>query len=445
MEGFTFSTADITDALLNRFVVIIGDSNQRCIYKDIVLLLQTDRYLTEKELRTKGERSFMQDELVEGGSMEKMSNGINYREVRQYRTDFHLVRFYFVTRCYNVYVESILKDLQQAPLPDIVIMNSCLWDITRYGIKSIPQYKENLVTLFERFIMCLPPKCLIIWNTTLPISSSAKSGFLVPEVEFRASRLRIDIIEANYYAQKVASRFGFDVLDLHFYLRQNLNMRADDGIHWDKKAHRAISNLILTHIFEAWRISIPRKQVTFASYGSTHARNGYYQQLPRDKENQLTPPHPRLRAKMRQQQPPQPLPQPSQQYAKDRQQQQLQCPQPETVETPFQEWVDEWQPLLPPLLQLQPVLLQPVQMQPVQMQPLQYVDYTADPAVTNNLQFEVGNMAFQNMQVYNPLVWQPYEQSYPIGSEPGHPRTRYQPYKHRRHDPSASSRHRNGH
>lgn len=256
-----------------------------------------------------------------------------------------------------------------------------------------------------------------------------------------------------YFIFQVASRFGFDVLDLHFYLRQHLNMRADDGIHWDKKAHRAISNLILTHIFEAWRISIPRKQVTFASYGSTHARNGYYQQLTKDKENQLSLPQPRLQAKIRQQQPllPQPLPS-QQQYGKDRQQQQLQLPQPEKVglETPFQQWVDEWQPLLPPLLQLhpvqlQPMQLQPVQLQPVQLQPLQYTDYTVDPAVSNNFEFEVGSMTFGNMQGYNPLVWQPYEQSCSIGSEPGHSRTRYQPYKHRRHDPSASRRYKNGH
>ena len=79
----------------------------------------------------KGENSFSNDELIEGGRRGRMYNGVNYREVRQYQTDFHLIRFYFVTRAYNTYIESILTDLCEDPKPDVVIMNSCLWDISR--------------------------------------------------------------------------------------------------------------------------------------------------------------------------------------------------------------------------------------------------------------------------------------------------------------------------
>ena len=63
----------------------------------------------------------------------EMSNGVHYREIRQYQTDYHLARFYFVTRCYNSYMESILSDLSKEPKPDVVILNSCLWDISRYN------------------------------------------------------------------------------------------------------------------------------------------------------------------------------------------------------------------------------------------------------------------------------------------------------------------------
>lgn len=74
--------------------------------------------------------------MIAGGrkSKEGLNNGIRYHEVRQYQTDFFLIRFYFVTRCYNAYVESIMKDLQMEPRPDLLIMNSCLWDITRFVI-----------------------------------------------------------------------------------------------------------------------------------------------------------------------------------------------------------------------------------------------------------------------------------------------------------------------
>ena len=81
-----------------------------------------------------GEMTFEKDELIEGGRKGVMVNGVNYREVRQYKTNSHLIRFYFTTRCYNTYMESVLADLKQNPQPDVVFMNSCLWDISRYGI-----------------------------------------------------------------------------------------------------------------------------------------------------------------------------------------------------------------------------------------------------------------------------------------------------------------------
>ena len=36
--------------------------------------------------------SFKDDILIEGGRKEEMNNGINYREVRQYKTDYHIIR-----------------------------------------------------------------------------------------------------------------------------------------------------------------------------------------------------------------------------------------------------------------------------------------------------------------------------------------------------------------
>lgn len=69
---------------------------------------------------------------MEGGQLDKLHNGTRYREVRQYRTGHHLVRFYFLTRIYSDYLESILADFQAGPQPDLVIINSCIWDVSRY-------------------------------------------------------------------------------------------------------------------------------------------------------------------------------------------------------------------------------------------------------------------------------------------------------------------------
>jgi len=76
-----------------------------------------------------------------------MTNGKDYREVRQYVSPQHLIRFYFVTRVYNGYVETIFADFYKSLKPDIVIVNSCLWDISRFvTIVLIPTYNIYSVT-----------------------------------------------------------------------------------------------------------------------------------------------------------------------------------------------------------------------------------------------------------------------------------------------------------
>lgn len=75
--------------------------------------------------------SFEQDRLVEGGSLRPMNNGTGYQEVRQYQSDHHLVRFYFLTKIYSSYLQSVFNDFHSGLKPDVVIVNSCVWDISR--------------------------------------------------------------------------------------------------------------------------------------------------------------------------------------------------------------------------------------------------------------------------------------------------------------------------
>lgn len=82
-----------------------------------------------------GELSFEQDQLVAGGQLGELHNGTQYREVRQFcsGSGHHLVRFYFLTRVYSEYLEGVLEELTYGPAPDLVIINSCLWDLSRLG------------------------------------------------------------------------------------------------------------------------------------------------------------------------------------------------------------------------------------------------------------------------------------------------------------------------
>ncbi|XP_061566168.1 PC-esterase domain-containing protein 1A [Cololabis saira] len=242
--------------LHNKFVVVLGDSIQRSAYKDLVLLLQRDKYLSLRQLRTKGEMSFEQDCLVEGGCLSEMNNGTSYREVRQFQTDHHLVRFYFVTRVFSRYMQSIIEDFRHGLKPDVVIVSSCVWDISRYKARWTDDYKENLQSFFGELRACLPEETLVIWNLSMPLAERIKGGFLVPEIEHKAAHLRYDVIEANFYCQTVADVYERDVLDLHFQFRLSLHHRSKDGVHWNSIAHRWITSLLLKHIAQAWGVKL---------------------------------------------------------------------------------------------------------------------------------------------------------------------------------------------
>ncbi|XP_033098871.1 PC-esterase domain-containing protein 1A-like [Anneissia japonica] len=249
-----FYTEDVTKLLRNSFVVIIGDSNQRGVYKDLILLLQSNRYLTDQELKSKGENSCLNDVQLEQSTM---SNGTDYREVREYKTDYHWIRFYFVTRVNSPYMKTIFTSLMDL-IPDILIMNSCLWDISRYGPHSMAAYKKNLKKTFQMLRVSFWDRCRIIWNTALPVASKVKGGFLLPELSSLCDSLNLNVMEGNYYACQLAKFHDFDIVDLNYMFKDLLHWRAGDGIHWQMRAHRRITNIILTHICSTWGVQTPR-------------------------------------------------------------------------------------------------------------------------------------------------------------------------------------------
>ncbi|XP_013376189.1 PREDICTED: PC-esterase domain-containing protein 1A-like [Chinchilla lanigera] len=251
-------TSEVRQLLHNKFVVVMGDSIQRAVYKDLVLLLQKDCLLSSRQLETKGELSFERDVLLEGGREGRVHNDIYYREVRQFCTGHHLVRFYFLTRAYSAYLEEVLSKLRRGKhAPDLVILNSCLWDLSRHGHHFHSRYREDLECLFRRMDRVLPESCLLVWNTALPVADVVSGGFLPPRGLASSGRLPEDVIEANFYSCVEAARRGFDLLDLHFHFRHAAQHRLRDGAHWDERAHRRLSQLLLAHVADAWGVNLP--------------------------------------------------------------------------------------------------------------------------------------------------------------------------------------------
>jgi len=157
-------------------------------------------------------------------------------------------------------MEAIISDFKREA-PDVVIMNSCMWDISRYGPTSEEDYYHNMNILCTRMREVLPKTTLFLWTTTLPISSHIATGFLLENIRFLTETLRVAVLEANYYVTQVVTAYGFDVLDLHYYLRALINHREKDGCHWDGFANRHISNLILVFLYDAWGIPLPETAI----------------------------------------------------------------------------------------------------------------------------------------------------------------------------------------
>ncbi|KAM4051360.1 PC-esterase domain-containing protein 1A-like isoform 8-T11 [Anomaloglossus baeobatrachus] len=248
-----FRSADVQQLLHNKYVVILGDSIQRSVYKDLVKFLQDDKFLSDCQLKRKGEFSFLNDSLIEGGQLDEMHNGTTYREVRQYRSGHHLVRFYFLTRAYSTYLESILSDFKSGPQPDVLIANSCVWDVNRYNDHYLEGYKTNLDRFFIRLKEVLSPQCLIIWSMATPV------GYKNTEIpENTVYNLQMNTVEANFFSATLADFHKLNVLDMHYHFRCDLRHRCRDAVHWNQVAHRKYTHILLSHIAQSWGVEPPK-------------------------------------------------------------------------------------------------------------------------------------------------------------------------------------------
>jgi len=277
-----FFNKDVCELLENRKVIIIGDSIQRSVYKDLVCLWtqEDSRYLHQRELRAKGELTFLGDKLLSGGKLEgKMVNGVGYREVREFSDGRAFFKYYFVTRSYSEHMASVLNELKTCQ-PDVIVMNSTFWDLHHYGDNDLQQYRENLDRLLKDITDKFSSSLLFIWNAALPLAERCKGGFL------RKGFLTIPVEKiktANKLAWLATTGQKKIYLDLFTELKNKENFKqAEDGIHWGMRAHRKISNLILTEVCASWnrKLPDPPAMLNQASYYPDNGDDDYWNSAP---------------------------------------------------------------------------------------------------------------------------------------------------------------------
>lgn len=137
---------------------------------------------------------------------------------------------------------------QTGNFPDYLFINSCVWDLSRWGPNGVDQYKEDVPKTLKLFNEKLPKTTRVIFTTTLPLSSECSGGFLSKEIEFLRYVLPWHIMEANRFVAEAAREHKYDVLDLHYHTRFLIEEWKEDGIHFSPTLYRFMTNMILTHL-----------------------------------------------------------------------------------------------------------------------------------------------------------------------------------------------------
>ena len=140
----------------------------------------------------------------------------------------------------------VLKQMEDDP-PDILVINSVLWDLHRYGRWADGRYDENIQKAASRLedIMATGKngyRRLLIWSMSLPVSSQSRSGFVGNDYEGTVGG---GVHAANQTAKSVMRKHGAEVVDFHQLFDEQKHHRVKDGVHWDAVAHRRITNYLL--------------------------------------------------------------------------------------------------------------------------------------------------------------------------------------------------------
>lgn len=53
----------------------------------------------------------------------------------------------------------------------------------------------------------------------MPMGEQVRGGFLDPGMQWQQETLRLDILEANYFASIIAESHNYDVIDFHWFFR----------------------------------------------------------------------------------------------------------------------------------------------------------------------------------------------------------------------------------
>ncbi|ETN70806.1 hypothetical protein NECAME_04819 [Necator americanus] len=210
----------------------------RGIYKDLIVMLHGNDLIDDNQLKMKTEISFFGDRMID---ILPLENDRIFRQAREYHTNHYLIQYLFTTRVMKSDIETALLELCTASeFPDVLLINSCLWDMTRYSRayegsippdvnrqaaierSSLEEFLERISMLIRRLRLTMPATTQVIWvNMPWPLPVDTRS--IVNRADNADTRHlnRMLIVDANFRASQLFRAAGYDVLDVGFYLRNH--------------------------------------------------------------------------------------------------------------------------------------------------------------------------------------------------------------------------------
>lgn len=277
-EFIAFDSRFVNAILGNMKVLMIGDSLMRGLYKDLITWTQTNHLSTDRDLKGKSEASYKGDRQID---ISLLSDDKVFRQAREYQTENLCLQFHFTTRVMKDDMELLIRQmLGEDGYPDVILINSMIWDLTRYfkvstdtsysdchyqkriEIECMQKYLDRTSMFLRRLRAVLPPHTMVIW-VCFPHcrpSENEGRGFRGMQNEALAAErnhfIRSVMIDGSFRVSQVVRSAGYDVLDIGFYMRNHAfyHYQKADGMHWLPPGVRLMSQLFIQFLAKSWGV-----------------------------------------------------------------------------------------------------------------------------------------------------------------------------------------------
>ncbi|GMT16319.1 hypothetical protein PFISCL1PPCAC_7616, partial [Pristionchus fissidentatus] len=274
-EFIAFDSRFVRAMFNNLKVLMVGDSLMRGLYKDFLTWLKSDDLSKDVDLKAKAENSYMGDRQIDVTQLE--ADKI-FRQAREYQTDHHHLQFFFSTRVMKDDMDALIQQMITVDgYPDVILINSMIWDLTRYfrvrnnveygscayqkeiEADCLQKYLDRTSMLLRRLRAVLPPHTMVVWVCFPHCRPSEQGGGgmqKMPLAEERNHVIRSVMIDGSFRIAQVVRAAGYDVLDIDFYMRNHAfyHYQKNDGMHWWPAGMRLMSQLVLQFLATSWGI-----------------------------------------------------------------------------------------------------------------------------------------------------------------------------------------------